>query len=232
MCPLDNSFNIQDIGTILDGNNIRISVAGNAKLSSGFRAWHAYTISLSSTGTFINNFYGSGPVLYEHYKIRYQQGEEYTGGYYQNINSKRALFGTPLKSADGCDSHYTSDITILSPIDWSYFYLGNISVASHIYSLHGSYDEYFGAYYECYPFKGGGTPEFSMPLPAIKSEIITFYDRITVKDTPANTKYQIFSITGQLIQTGSTVPEISTAQLSKGMYILRLENGKAYKFVK
>jgi len=43
---------------------------------------------------------------------------------------------------------------------------------------------------------------------------------------------QIYSITGQLVQTGTTNPEISTAQLTKGMYILRLENKKAIKFVK
>jgi hypothetical protein len=228
----DNSFYVQDIGTIQDGNNIRISVAGNARLSSGFRAWHAYAIGLSNNGTFINNFYGSGYDLYEHYKIRYQQGEEYTGGYYQENTTKRALFGTPLKSADDCDSHYTSDITILSPIDWSYFYLGDIPVASHIYSLHGSYDDDFVAYDECYPFKGGKTPEFAMPLPENETDIINYYDRITVKDTPSDTKYQIYSMTGQLIQTGTTNPDISTEQLTKGIYFLRLENGKAFKFVK
>jgi hypothetical protein len=71
-----------------------------------------------------------------------------------------------------------------------------------------------------------------MPLHEIESEITTFYNRITVKDTPSGTNYQIYSVTGQLIQTGTTTPDISTALLSKGMYILRLENGKAFKFVK
>ena len=47
-----------------------------------------------------------------------------------------------------------------------------------------------------------------------------------------NTHYQIYTITGQLIQTGTANPNISTAQLSKGIYILRLENGKAFKFLK
>ena len=47
-----------------------------------------------------------------------------------------------------------------------------------------------------------------------------------------NTNYQIYSVIGQLIQTGTTAPDISTAQLGKGVYILRLENGKTFKFVK
>ena len=86
-------------------------------------------------------------------------------------------------------------------------------------------------YGECLPFKGGGTPELA---PAIEdeSEMITFYDRITVKDTPTNTNYQIYNVMGQLMQSGTINPDISTVQLSKGLYILRLENGKVYKFVK
>ncbi|MDR2970689.1 MAG: T9SS type A sorting domain-containing protein [Bacteroidales bacterium] len=47
-----------------------------------------------------------------------------------------------------------------------------------------------------------------------------------------NTHYQIYTITGQVVQTGITTPDISTAQLNKGIYILRLENGKVFKFVK
>jgi len=65
-----------------------------------------------------------------------------------------------------------------------------------------------------------------------KSEVTTYYDRITVKDTPTNTNYQIYNTIGQLIQTGTTTPDISTANLSNGIYILRFENGKAFKFVK
>jgi len=55
---------------------------------------------------------------------------------------------------------------------------------------------------------------------------------VSAKEIPTNTNYQIYSVTGQLIQAGATTPDISTAQLSKGIYILRLENGKAFKFVK
>ena len=35
-----------------------------------------------------------------------------------------------------------------------------------------------------------------------------------------------------LLQTGANGHDISTVQLSKGIYILRLENGKVVKFVK
>jgi hypothetical protein len=87
-------------------------------------------------------------------------------------------------------------------------------------------------YSECPPFKGGGNSEFAMLPPEKETEIIAFYNRIIVKEIPINTLYQIYSLTGQLIQTGTTNPDISTAQLSKGIYILRLENGKAFKFVK
>jgi len=85
---------------------------------------------------------------------------------------------------------------------------------------------------KCEPFKGEDpAPELIKPFED-EGEITTYYDRITVKDTPTNTHYQIYTITGQLIQTGTTNPDIFTAELSKGIYILRLENGKAFKFVK
>ena len=84
---------------------------------------------------------------------------------------------------------------------------------------------------ECEFPKGATAPELIMPV-EYESEITTYYDRITVKDIPINTNYQIYTVTGQLIQAGATTPDISTAQLSKGIYILRLENGKAFKFVK
>ena len=71
-----------------------------------------------------------------------------------------------------------------------------------------------------------------MPSPEDESDIIVFQDRIFLKDVPSNTNYQIYSVIGQLIQTGTTTPDISTAQFGKGVYILRLENGKTFKFVK
>jgi predicted transcriptional regulator len=53
-----------------------------------------------------------------------------------------------------------------------------------------------------------------------------------LKNISSNTFYQIYNVTGQLVQSGTTNPDISTVKLCKGMYILRLESGKAYKFVK
>jgi len=87
-------------------------------------------------------------------------------------------------------------------------------------------------HYVCTPFKGGNAPEYTMQKSENETEITNFDDRIIVQDTPANTFYQIYTVTGQLIQTGTTNPDISTAQLTKGIYILRLETGKAFKFVK
>jgi hypothetical protein len=85
----------------------------------------------------------------------------------------------------------------------------------------------------CEPFKGReDAPEFVLPLPKTETEITNFFDRITIKDTPNGTNYQIYSVTGQMIQVGTTNPDISTTQLAKGMYILRLESGKTFKFVK
>ena len=66
----------------------------------------------------------------------------------------------------------------------------------------------------------------------VMSVLFTAQAGYVIKDIPQNTHYQIYTITGQLIQAGATNPDISTAQLSKGIYILRLENGKAFKFVK
>jgi len=48
----------------------------------------------------------------------------------------------------------------------------------------------------------------------------------------ASTNYQIYNVFGQLMQYGTTTSGISTAQLPQGVYILRLENGKSFKFVK
>jgi len=63
-------------------------------------------------------------------------------------------------------------------------------------------------------------------------EIITFPDYIFLNNIKVNTNYQIYNVVGQLVQAGTSNSDISTAKLGKGVYILRLENGKSFKFVK
>jgi len=229
-------YSIQDIGTIkLTENTFRISVAGFKRgLTAQTIAWHGHVEGLSITIPMRNNDYHR-PFTgdYEHYKIRHDQfGTEYTGGCFQSVTEMSALFGTPLTPADDCDNHYPSDYPRIDQLIWRLFDLERNDIYVHlpddIYptSFMLPVDE------DCGDFKGGvSAPELVLPIED-ESDIITFYDRITIKDTPTNTNYQIYTITGQLIQTGTTTPDISTANLSKGIYILRLENGKAFKFVK
>ena len=83
--------------------------------------------------------------------------------------------------------------------------------------------------YKCNFKSAEASEDFALPTKE-ESEIITYPDRITV-NTP-NIGYQIYTVTGQLIQSGVATLDISTAQLNKGVYILRLENGKTLKVVK
>jgi len=231
-----NPYYVQDIGAIEeDGGNIGISVAGYMEQNLQHRAWHGYVSGLSSAIFMGNNNYGLDD-LYEHYKVRYDQnGKTHTGGYFQVLgvqNSPRgALFGTPLTNAP-CDYIYPSSF----PVDFAQspasFSINDNEFNEYEVQSINSYESSMPIYAECFPFKGKTAPEFSILPPEKETEISTFYDRITVKDTPLGTKYQIYSINGQLIQTGTTNPEISTANLSKGMFILRLENEKVFKFVK
>jgi len=234
------SVYLQDIG-MSHKNDIEeplISVAGfvtHGPSPSTSYAWHGDVRGISNLTTMTNNNYSRLDGFFEHHKIRYDQmGKTYTGGVFQgNLQgnySDCALFGTPLEYAPDCDHHYGSNLYINNR-QWSSFDL----VAN---KFEEQQPENFGSFYyqmdydDCPPFKGGSAPEFAMTPPEKESEITTFYDRISVKDTRTNTIYQIYTITGQLIQTGTTNPDISTTQLSRGMYILRLENGKAFKFVK
>jgi len=227
-------FHIQDINTIrLNAATLRISVAGSFESGTNNNmAWHGYTIGLSATSTLRNNFYGAGPYgLCEHYKIRYdQQGYEFTGGYYQNSMQMCALFGTPLTPAPNCDYLATSSLPGIYGMTWSPFNLSSQT------PLDRNFDSFVPklpnlTYDDCPPFKGGEPALKSMPIED-ESEIIALPDRITLSDIPANTNYQIYNTIGQLIQTGVTTPDISTVNLNKGVYILRLENGKSFKFVK
>ena len=240
--PSGSRYSVQDIATLqLTDATFRISVAGfainlfSAPLQT--RAWHGYMIGLSPTSIMQNNYYYNTSEQYEHYKIRYQKDpnspiyKEYTGGYFQSAFENCALFGTPLTLFDECDHLYQSSLELES-ISWGTFSSIQVNVPNTPQSLYSSTllellaDDYCGT------FKGEAlTPELVSPAEQ-EGEIITYYDHITIKDVPQNTNYQIYTITGQLIQTGFATPDISTAQLSKGIYILRLENGKAFKFVK
>jgi len=224
---------VQDIGMINDIANLRISVAGFAIESSLTKTWHGYVLGLPGTSPMINNyFFGSTDELYQHYKIKCVYQRDYTGGYYENGMEMSALFGTPLQSAPNCDHPYTTPLPVYGLKDWSSFTLSSYQTMQHPYN-HSLFFPVPMIYNYCDPFKGSDdAPEFSMTPPENESEITNSYDRIAVKDTPSGTNYQIYSVTGQLIQSGTTNPDISTAQLSRGMYILRLETGKAFKFVK
>jgi len=237
----DTKYLVQDIRTILqEDGEVRFSVAGymtDVPMPVRTLAWHGYVLGLSSAISMTNNYYyGTSYEQYKHYKIRYDlQGNEYTGGYFQgNVQgnfSMCALFGSPLRNAPYCDHHLTGTFPDLEHRYLYQFQLTQSIPQQHNYMSFPYYEESMPVYLACTPFKGE-FPEYSMLLPETETEITNFYDRITVKDTPLGTSYQIYSVTGQLIQSGTTNPDISTAQLSMGIYILRLENGKAFKFVK
>jgi len=143
-----------------------------------------------------------------------------------------AFFGTPRTVTQTCDISYPSLNTSSTTVNLSLLPITAVlfTTLPHVNYLSQSILP-LPYYYECLLKGGAPAPELVMQVED-ESEIITFYDYITVKDVKPNTNYQIFSITGQLIQTGTINPDISTANLSKGFYILRLENGKVYKFVK
>jgi len=235
---------VQDIGVFeINALNPRVSVAGYVVHEpdpvTRTLAWHGYVTGFSPTNTLqVNKYFGNTYEHYKHYKIRrIYPGKEYTGGDFQGlINenfSRCALFGTPLVSAPYCDHPET----FIKPDIGTRFLLPSFNLEPHDFNEH-VHEPIISTtsdldYKACTPFKGGNdAPKYSMTPPENETEITNFYDRITVKDTPSGTNYQIYSVTGQLIQTGTTNPDISTVNLSKGMYILRLETGKAFKFVK
>jgi hypothetical protein len=231
----NTKYNVQDIGMFpINDPSPRISVVGYTENGPGFGrpvAWHGYVSG--SFSSMKSNYYFRGDLEdFRHYKIKGNPYEdEFTGGYHQTPWEMSALFGTPLKSAPLCD-HIPPDAYSI-PVDliWGTFNLVSMPFVPRLDDTFG-WKPFEVLYDECTPFKGGASaPELIIPAEP-ESEIITYYDRITVRDTPANTNYQIFSIQGQLIQAGAATPDISTAQLSKGIYILRLENGKAFKVVK
>jgi len=220
---------IQDISTIEEDNNIRIDVAGYTILGSQHRAWHGTVTGLSGVSIMRNNNYYNTDQ-YKHYKVKYSNDETYTGGFTQYNHSMNVLFGTPLKEAKECDNIYDSNNTESIYVSLQFrIYPVLFSEHSSVFPTQTTTITYS---IECYPFKGPApAPELTIPAEN-ESEIITYYDRITVKDIPMNTNYQIYNIVGQLVQAGAANPDISTSSLNKGIYILRLENGKAFKFVR
>jgi hypothetical protein len=221
--------------------NPRVSVAGYIEHepvpATRSIAWHGYVTGFLPTNTMQNNkYFGATYEWFKHYKIRrIYPGKEYTGGDFQGSVkgnfSGCALFGTPLTPAEDCDHPETFLPPAIEPREWSSFgLLQNGLLNSDTENIF--IEDQLLVYEKCAPFKGDNAPDYSILPPEKDTEITNFYDRITVKDTPSGTNYQIYSVTGQLIQTGTTNSDISTANLSKGMYILRLEDGKVVKFVK
>ncbi|MDR2970712.1 MAG: T9SS type A sorting domain-containing protein [Bacteroidales bacterium] len=233
--PNTAMYFVQDIGIIrLTAANSRISVAGfKVNLDASVLhavAWHGYVPVLPNFPMSNNDYYYvPDNDFYEHYKIRYNQsGKEYTGGSFRSADEMGALFGTPLTTSYECDDRYYSDDPEMGHIPWDPFYLSSANtpfIPSSSFSFSGDMEAI-----DC-SFEGK-EPTPKLASAEDESEIITFHDRITVKDIPVNTNYQIYNVVGQLIQTGSATPDISTASLNKGIYILRLETGKTFKFVK
>ena len=220
---------VQDIETIVENFNTHISVAGYMIRGSQHQAWYGYTLGLSATSIMRNNNYYKLNEQYEHYKIRYHGGRSYTGGFFQDNNGKGVLFATPEIMSD-CDNPYLASNTSAS-YSTIPFTISEVEGNSSLAFIGSEpYPMDFGI--ECPPFKGEEPALKPVMSAENESEIATSYDRITLKDIPANTGYQIYNTIGQLISTGVTTPDISTASLSKGVYILRLESGKTFKFVK
>ena len=236
--PSNTRYFVQDIGMIrINAATSRFSVVGfkidPSIIPAHAIAWHGYVQPSSFTVPMTNNDYydGIGSNFYEHYKIRHSLGNDYTGGNYRSGSEMGALFATPLTPTLDCGDIYPS-YPNSGAIPWSSFTLDqhHLSLTSPI--ICPLYMEIMELYDDCPPFKGEEPALKSVISAEDESEIATSYDRITLKDVPANTGYQIYNTIGQLISTGVTTPDISTASLSKGVYILRLENGKTFKFVK
>ena len=233
--PRETRYYVQDIGTIRTGiDNLRISVAGYTETGpfpSHYNAWYGDVTGLSTHIPMIcNNYYEFSEEQYKNYKKRYNQGETYTGGDYHYSNSMGSLFATPLIPSEECDNHFTSVDPNIEALLWTPFYVSQANKTETYKNEISPNPIEMNIIKECDFSKSYIPPQLAPPHN--ETEIITFYDHITLKDTPTNTNYQIYNIMGQMIQAGTTNPDISTAQLIKGIYILRLENGKAFKFVK
>jgi len=214
--------------------NPPIYVAGYISLETSplqHHAWFGSVLGLTGASIMNNINYSQSNYSYEHYKIKHYNDRIYTGGFFQGDNSLSVLFATPLVAPEcGYPSGASNTQGLYFPASISLTPSGPPS--EYPYVTISSYPYTMPYYDRCSPFKGEeDAPELAM-LFENESEITNFYDRIIVKDIPTSVNYQIYTVTGQLVSTGITTPFISTANLSKGIYILRLEDGRAFKIVK
>jgi len=233
------SYHLQDIGTIVqDDGQFRISVAGYTSSAPPvqYKAWHGYVLGPSNSSTMENNYYYKNiDEQFKNYKIGYYDGEEYTSGYFEGeintVNSMCAFFSSPLNHYFPCDDPYTSSYPYTEQIVWDPFYLQTLPKPS-IFDFYESFEYFFVTNDHCGDLKGSKNLKSILLSSEKEIEIITFPDHITVINAASNTDYQVYNVVGQLVQIGTTNSDISTTKLNKGVYILRLENGKTFKFVK
>jgi hypothetical protein len=196
-------------------------------------AWHGLISSFSSMTNYYTYFSGNRDLYYEYYKIRYNNRREYVGGYFSDIRTSCSLFARPVPFDSDCDYRESIESSAakvrVSPFrlyrgefkPLPIYLIPSIEILLRI-------EESCGKFFDK---EEDLMPELIMPVKE-ESVITTYNDCITVKDLQKNTGYEIFNITGQIVQTGTSNPDISIAKLNKGMYILRLENGEVFKFVK
>ena len=222
------TLDIQDIGTIYENGDVGISVAGirnQHTLPLLNQAWHGYVHGLSLSSIMRNNHYTDAAAYYEHYKVRYYNGEAYTGGFYQKANSRCALFATPLRGPDYCNFIYYSQTSQGNETCYTF----NLTSSQHPYHPYDNFPaspKIMNYNDHCGDLKRSEAAEDG------ENEIIAFSDHIILKNIEIKTNYQIYNVIGQLVQTGTVMSDISTAKLGKGVYILRLESGKTFKLVK
>jgi len=139
-----------------------------------------------------------------------------------------ALFGSPLKAIDDCDIPYTSSIPTYPSIALYSFGISGQNVPQKNINFPFTTTHPMDYHYNCDILKRDEAQFVSED----EIGIVTLSDLIKVTNLTATSDYQIYNVLGQLMQAGITSSDISTTQLPKGVYILRLENGKTFKFVK
>jgi len=209
-----------------------VSVAGfmtHQPVSSPEWAWYGETRLSALTPMDTKTYSRMGDGLYQHYKIKYYGNEVYTGGYFEDDEKKCALFATPGKIAKECEYTGQSGDPYNEPIHYFTFGLTSLNYSPHSIQPFISHSVNFLEEH-CGGLKKGEAPEEMRDDNDIG--IIAFSDYIFVNNIKININYQIYNVIGQLVQTGTVMSDISTAKLGKGVYILRLESGKTFKFVK
>jgi hypothetical protein len=218
---------IQDITSNKEG----VSLAGYFFRLNEIRAWYGHLPSSTGLSTVTNNDFFAQGRTFINYKAKYDNtGKVYTGGYFEDYLNLGVLFSSPQEPSK-CDNIYT-DESETSKMVFNPFGVRDMRMApTEPTRIPGK--EYILPFVEICPdfTKEGNKPDFA-EKDEKESKIATNFDYISLKDYPSGTNYQLYSITGQLIQTGITKPNISIANLNKGIYFLRLENGDVHKFIK